>query len=154
MRGTQTPRGNGDGANGSGEPLPRPLLRPSPSANLVGNWKGDPLGSRHGVGTPSGLPNTTALPHRSAINRRGAQRHRRSVMMKRTLLFLLVLLVVCGLETWWLSGRQPRASTALALKQLNGGNSAAANVREFEAAKELVHVIAGAVTLLAAWLCF
>jgi len=75
-------------------------------------------------------------------------------MMKRTLLFLLVLLVVCGLETWWLSGRQPRASTALALKQLNGGNSAAANVREFEAAKELVHVIAGAVTLLAAWLCF
>src|SRR5438876_8081660 len=60
MRGNQTPRGNGDGANGGGEPLPRPLLRPSPSANLVGNWKGDPLGSRL-VGTPSGLPNTNCV---------------------------------------------------------------------------------------------
>src|SRR5213079_464908 len=46
MRGTQIRSGIPDGANGSGEPLPRPLLRPSPSANLVGNWKGDPLGFR------------------------------------------------------------------------------------------------------------
>src|SRR5881409_1631977 len=55
MRGTQNPGGIRDGANGSGEPLPRPLLRPSPSANLVGNWKGDPLGPQ--VAVPSGFPN-------------------------------------------------------------------------------------------------
>src|SRR5438445_9280809 len=55
MRGNQNPRGFGDGANGGGKPLPRPLLRPSPSANLVGNWKGDPLGPQ--VAAPSGLPN-------------------------------------------------------------------------------------------------
>src|SRR5437879_8533194 len=54
MRGTQIRSGIPDGANGSGEPLPRPLLRPSPSANLVGNWKGDPLGPQ--VAAPSGLP--------------------------------------------------------------------------------------------------
>src|SRR5947207_9156212 len=56
MRGTQIPGGIRDGANGGGEPLPRPLLRPSPSANLVGNWKGDPLGPQ--VAAPSGLPNS------------------------------------------------------------------------------------------------
>src|SRR6266545_1491158 len=55
MRGTQKPGGTRDGANGGGEPQPRPLLRPSPSANLVGNWKGDPLGPQ--VAAPSGLPN-------------------------------------------------------------------------------------------------
>src|SRR2546423_14709565 len=55
MRGTQIRNGIPDGANGSGEPLPRPLLRPSPSANLVGDWKGDPLGPQ--VAAPSGLPN-------------------------------------------------------------------------------------------------
>ena len=31
------------GANGGGRPPPRPLLRPSPSANLAGKGKGDPL---------------------------------------------------------------------------------------------------------------
>src|SRR2546430_12364413 len=59
MRGTQIRSGIPDGANGSGEPLPRPLLRPSPSANLVGNWKGDPLGPQ--VAAPSGLPNRNSV---------------------------------------------------------------------------------------------
>src|SRR5262245_21050103 len=75
-------------------------------------------------------------------------------MMTRTLLFLLVLLLVCGLEAVWLSGRQPRAATALAIQQLNGDNRDAAKLRQFEAGKEFVHLIAGAVTFLAAWLCF
>ena len=75
-------------------------------------------------------------------------------MMKRTLLFLLVLLAVCGLETWWLNGRQPRASTTLALQQINGGNSDAAKLHQFEAGKDFVHIFAGAITLLVAWLCF
>src|SRR5262245_39913531 len=66
MRGTQNRSEIPDGANGSGEPLPRPLLRPSPSANLVGTWKGDRLGSRR-VGTPSDLPNAK----RVALSRGG-----------------------------------------------------------------------------------
>jgi hypothetical protein len=32
-----------DGANEAGQPVLRPLSRPSPTANLVGDWKGDPL---------------------------------------------------------------------------------------------------------------
>jgi hypothetical protein len=32
-----------DGANETGQPVSRPLSRPSPTANLVGNWKGDSL---------------------------------------------------------------------------------------------------------------
>lgn len=34
---------NGDGAYETGQPVSRPLSRPSPTANLAGNWKGDPL---------------------------------------------------------------------------------------------------------------
>jgi hypothetical protein len=32
-----------DGANEAGQPVSRPLSRPSPSANLAGIWKGEPL---------------------------------------------------------------------------------------------------------------
>ena len=32
-----------DGAYETGQPVSRPLSRPSPTANLAGNWKGDPL---------------------------------------------------------------------------------------------------------------
>ncbi|HKI71230.1 MAG TPA: SPFH domain-containing protein [Verrucomicrobiae bacterium] len=74
--------------------------------------------------------------------------------MKRTLLFFLVVLAVWVLETWWLNSGQPRASAALAIDQLNGGKNDAAKLREFDAAKDVVHVAVGAVTLLAAWLCF
>jgi hypothetical protein len=43
MRETQIPQAIGDGANEAGQPVSRPLSRPSPTANLAGNWKGDPL---------------------------------------------------------------------------------------------------------------
>jgi hypothetical protein len=43
MRETQNPQVIEDGANEAGQPVSRPLSRPSPSANLAGNWKGDPL---------------------------------------------------------------------------------------------------------------
>jgi hypothetical protein len=69
MRGTQNPRETGDGAHGSGQPLPRPLPWPSPSANLVGNWKGDPLGPQ--VTAPKFTPLKNVLC-RGAVNRRGA----------------------------------------------------------------------------------
>ena len=43
MRENQIPHVIEDGANEAGKPVSRPLSRPSPSANLAGNWKGDPL---------------------------------------------------------------------------------------------------------------
>jgi hypothetical protein len=43
MRETQIPQAIEDGANEAGQPASRPLSRPSPTANLAGNWKGDPL---------------------------------------------------------------------------------------------------------------
>src|SRR5271170_3426024 len=43
MRETQIPQAIEDGANETGQPVSRPLSRPSPTANLAGNWKGDPL---------------------------------------------------------------------------------------------------------------
>jgi amino acid transporter len=43
MRETQAPRQSEDGANGARQCVPGPLSRPGPSANLAGNWKGDPL---------------------------------------------------------------------------------------------------------------
>jgi len=55
--GEPNPRETGDGANAGGKPPSRSLSGPSPSANLVGIWKGDPLvpacAGHHG------LPNET-----------------------------------------------------------------------------------------------
>lgn len=42
-RGNRIPGLIRDGANGNRQLFPRPLSRPSPSANLVGDWKGGPL---------------------------------------------------------------------------------------------------------------
>src|SRR5436190_3511586 len=46
MRGTQNPQAVEDGAQEFRQRNSRPLSRPSPSANLAGIWKGDPLGFR------------------------------------------------------------------------------------------------------------
>jgi hypothetical protein len=43
MRETQNPQAIEDGAHEARQLVSRPLSRPSPTANLVGNWKGDPL---------------------------------------------------------------------------------------------------------------
>ncbi len=43
-----------EGAHGAGQPDPRSLPRPSPSANSVGDWKGDPLGPQ--VAAPTFTP--------------------------------------------------------------------------------------------------
>lgn len=74
--------------------------------------------------------------------------------MKRLIIFTLVIAAVWSLQTWWLNSRQPEISTQLALRQMNGTDSSAANLRQFEAAKDAGHVIAFALTLLAAVLCF
>jgi hypothetical protein len=74
--------------------------------------------------------------------------------MKRLLTFALITLAVWALETWWLSSRQPDISNGFALRQFDGANPDARALRQFEAGKDLVPMLAGAITLLAAWLCF
>ena len=74
--------------------------------------------------------------------------------MKRLLTFTLITLTIWTLETWWLSSRQPDISNWLAMRQLNGANPDAGALRQFEAGKDLVPMLAGAINLLAAWLCF
>jgi hypothetical protein len=74
--------------------------------------------------------------------------------MKRLIVFALVMFGVWSLETWWIASRQPEVSTKLALRQFDGSDASAANVRQFEAGKEAAPMIAFAISVLAAWLCF
>ncbi len=74
--------------------------------------------------------------------------------MKRLITFALITSAVWALELWWLGSRQPGISTTLAMRQLSATAGDAANLRQFEAAKNAAPVLAGAVTLLAAWYCF
>ncbi|HEY6167355.1 MAG TPA: SPFH domain-containing protein [Verrucomicrobiae bacterium] len=74
--------------------------------------------------------------------------------MKRIIVFGLIVGAVWTAETVWLNARQPGIASALAVQQLNGGNAAAAQLRTFESLKDAAHLAAGALTLLAAWVCF
>ena len=74
--------------------------------------------------------------------------------MKRLLIFGLITLTVWALETWWLGCRQPDISSGLSVRQFDGNNSDVAKLRGFEAGKDAIPMIAGAITVLAAWLCF
>src|SRR6476646_5590596 len=74
--------------------------------------------------------------------------------MKRMIIFGIVAVAICAAESLWLSARQPEISKTLALRQVNGGASAARNLREFETLKDGVHVITGTIIVLAAAACF
>ena len=74
--------------------------------------------------------------------------------VKRLIMFTLAMFAVWSLETWWINSRQPEVSTTFALRQFDGTDASAANVRQFEAGKDAVHLIAFAVSVLAAWICF
>src|SRR5436190_10046671 len=74
--------------------------------------------------------------------------------MKRIIIFGIVAAAICAAESLWLSARQPEISKTLALQQVNGGTPAARSLREFEALKDGVHVLAGATIALAAAACF
>jgi hypothetical protein len=74
--------------------------------------------------------------------------------MKRIMIFGILAAVICAAETLWLSARQPEISKALALRQVNGGNPAARNLREFEALKDVAHVTAAGLIVLTAASCF
>jgi len=62
-------RSNPGGANGGGEPSPRSLSGPSPSANLVGIWKGDPTGPAC-AGT-RGLPDLKRVAYVAVVRKGG-----------------------------------------------------------------------------------
>src|SRR3954470_22746033 len=74
--------------------------------------------------------------------------------MKRLIIFTVAMLAVWSWQIWWLNNRQPEVSTTLALRQFDNTNSSAANLRQFEAGKDAVHMIALAISVLAACLCF
>ena len=65
----------------------------------------------------------------------------RKNIVGRILLFGLLAGMIWAVETWWLTDRQPDVSTTLAVRQINGGSAAAADVRIFDAGKNAVHVI-------------
>jgi SPFH domain / Band 7 family len=74
--------------------------------------------------------------------------------MKRLLTFLMILIAVWSLETWWVNSLQADLSTRFALRQLDGLNADADRLRTFDAAKDAVHMLAVGITVLAAILCF
>ncbi len=74
--------------------------------------------------------------------------------MKKLMTFTLITLAAWSLENWWLTSRQPDFSMKFALEQFDGTNTNANHLRQFEAGKDLVHLVAGGITLLAAWVCF
>lgn len=70
--------------------------------------------------------------------------------MKRIIIFGFVAAAIYAAESLWLSARQPEISKTLALRQINGGTQAARSLREFEALKDGVHAVGGAVIALSA----
>jgi len=74
--------------------------------------------------------------------------------MKRIVVFGLVAAALWTAENWWLNTRQAELSVAVALKQLNGGDAAARELRSFQVLKDSVHVGSALLTVLAATLIF
>lgn len=61
--------------------------------------------------------------------------------VKKLMVFGLISLVLVSLESVWLGALEPRLSTALAVAQLNGGNTAFVQLRTFEACRIIGHTI-------------
>ncbi len=74
--------------------------------------------------------------------------------MKRMIVFGLIAASIWTAENLWLAARQPQIASALAVRQVNGGTSAATELREFETLKDVVHVLGGCLLVAAAAGCF
>ena len=73
--------------------------------------------------------------------------------VKKLMVFGLVSLVLVSLESVWLSALEPRYAAALAVAQLNGGESAFVQLRTFEVCRVLGHsVVIVGLLLTALWL--
>jgi SPFH domain / Band 7 family len=70
--------------------------------------------------------------------------------MKRIVVFGLVTAALWTAENWWLNMHQPQVAAGIALKQLNGGEAAARELRSYQVLKDSVHVAASFFTVLAA----
>ncbi len=79
---------------------------------------------------------------------------RRQTLLQRLGVFLCISAFVGGFELWWASARQPQVATVLAVRQFSDSNTAAAELRSFEAAKNSMHGTATLVVLLAGLACF
>src|SRR5438093_8859911 len=111
MRGNQASSAQSeDGANGAGQPVPRPLSRPSPSANLVGIWKGDPLGPPCARATqdPRKLQTSSGLVMAWLVPRRYSPRSKtEGSWVMTTLIYVLIGLIgffVAAAVLFWLCG--------------------------------------------------
>lgn len=72
----------------------------------------------------------------------------------RILLLGLFTGMIWAAETWWLTDRQPDDSSMLAVRQINGGSTAASDVRIFDAGKNAIQICGALACLLAGLLCF
>src|SRR5262245_30917953 len=71
--------------------------------------------------------------------------------MKRLVVFGMVAAMIWSLEVVWSSSLEPGLSSRLALQQFANGREAADELRQFETLKDLAHVVAAGLTLLAAF---
>jgi hypothetical protein len=60
--------------------------------------------------------------------------------MKRLVMFSAIVAVVWTAENWWVNSQQPELSARLALRQFNGGDEAAQELRSFQWRKDRVHL--------------
>ncbi len=74
--------------------------------------------------------------------------------MKRIVVFGLVTGTAWAAERFWLSSTQPKLTSSLAVQQLNGGEAVAEKLRTMQNYADAVPVIAWAVTVGAAIVCF
>jgi hypothetical protein len=78
----------------------------------------------------------------------------RKNVIGRILTFSLFVLLVGAAEIWWWSVGEPGSATHLAVRQLNGGDAVANELRAFDAGKNVVQFMAAMVLVLAALGCF
>jgi hypothetical protein len=77
----------------------------------------------------------------------------REKLLWRLGMFLGLCGAVGALETWWLAVRQPAIAATLAVRQLNGSDTVAAEMRAFNEASYSLHVAGILVVALAALFC-
>ena len=75
-------------------------------------------------------------------------------VLRKLAVFFFISTFVVTLETWWTNTAAPQTATTLAVQQLNDNNTAAAELRAFEATKNSVHYASGMIVLLTAFVCF
>ena len=78
----------------------------------------------------------------------------RENLLWRLVLFLALCGVVGAMETWWFAVRQPALAATLAVRQLNGTDADATQLRAFKEASDLVHVSGLMFILMCAVGCF